>query len=106
MAEIRLNDNGWTLRLTIEENGAAVDVSTMTLASALRLIPPKGSTKLRTPTFAATGADGRIEYITQPGDFDQVGRWRVQVAVVLPGPPALDLKSSALILDVQRVNAS
>jgi len=98
---IRLDDNGWTLRLTVEENGAPVDVSGIILADAFILIPPKGANKLADAVFTTDGTDGQVEYVVEPGDFDQVGEWRVLVHF---RDAPLDLKSSAFVILVQRTS--
>ena len=103
-ATIRFDDNAWTLRLTVNEDGTPVDVSGMTLADSFRLVSPKGSAKLRTPVFTTTGVDGQLQYVVVAGDFDQVGRWRALVDVSIGG--GVDVKSSGFIIDVQRIGDS
>ena len=96
---IRYNDKGWTHTITVQENAVPVNVSTMTLANAWRLVPPSGPARLRTPAFVTDGSDGKLKYTAITGDFDQVGQWQVQVSVILPG--GLTVISAAALVDVQ-----
>jgi hypothetical protein len=89
---IFVNDWGHLLKVTIEENGDIVDVSTAT-AKVIILKSPSGVSKTRTASFFTNGVDGIITYRTIdttpavvgppavaeiPADLDEVGEWEIQ----------------------------
>lgn len=99
-ATVRVGDSNWTLRVTLKEAGLAVDVSSMTLANSLCLIPPKGSMKARTPVFQTDGIDGVVQYVFVAGDLDSSGPWQVQVKVAIPG--GVNVLTESIELNVQK----
>lgn len=96
---VRRNDVGVVLRLTVKENGIVVDVSSATLLEII-LNPPTGSSRRKPATLTADGTDGQIEYQTQPGDLDLVGAWTVQARMQFPS--GLRVTSAGVALTVER----
>ena len=90
MATILLHnaDVGTTLILTVEEDGAALDISSATVATLkFYLQDPTGVvttvTAVFSPTGSGTGTDGKLEYVTVSGDIDTEGRWSLQAGFTL-----------------------
>ncbi len=80
--EIHKDDVGNIFRVTVVEDGAAIDVS----ASSTKQIffkKPDGMKLTKTATFTVDGSDGRIEYAVIAGDLDQIGIYRIQAYVVI-----------------------
>lgn len=81
---MQVGDVGTVIRLTIEDGGSAVDVSSASTKQIILLSPTQGATALtKTASFTTDGTDGRIEYATVAGDIDVPGWWKVQAKVVL-----------------------
>lgn len=79
---IHLNDVGTEFRVTIlDEDNVAVDVSA---ASTLSLIfkKPSGTSSTKTATLVNDGTDGLIKYVTESGDLDEIGTWKIQAYFV------------------------
>jgi hypothetical protein len=96
---VRENDVGVVLRLTVKEQGAAVDLSASTIVEIL-LRPPLGAARRKTATFTTDGSDGQIEYQTVAGDLNVVGAWSVQARTQFP--TGLDVTSAGVALTVER----
>jgi hypothetical protein len=86
--EVHYNDIGTAFIVTIKDcvSGTAtvMDIST---ASTAELIfkSPSGVTKTKTASFVTDGTDGKIQYGTIDGDLNEIGTWRLQSKIVLPG---------------------
>lgn len=95
--DLRQNDSGVILRLTVTENAVPVDVSAS--VNTIVFNRPKGDPLVRDAVFTDDGTDGRIEYTLQPGDLSQRGAWSIQArCVFLSG---LDVRSAGLRLNVE-----
>ena len=82
MPDVRLNDIGTAFRATIrDEDDAVVNVSGGTFT--MRFRKPDGTTVDKTATLVTDGSDGQIQYVSQSGDINQAGEWRVQGVVTL-----------------------
>lgn len=75
-----LNDLGVSIQITIEENGAVVDISTAT-ALEIILTKPTGAQSTKTAALYTDGSDGILQYSTVSGDIDQVGIWGYQAKI-------------------------
>lgn len=84
MEVIQQDAVGTIFRLTIEEDGTAVDVSTAT-TKQIRFQKPDGSALVKTATFTTTGTNGQIEYATVSGDLNQAGQWEMQGYIAMSG---------------------
>ena len=82
VTDITVGDIGTIIRLTVKENGTAVDVSSAT-TNQLVFKKPNGTTVSKTATFQTDGTDGVVQYTTQSGDIDVAGSWKVQANLVL-----------------------
>lgn len=80
---IHQNDIGTTLLVTICDcSNNAIDISTADTKQIV-LKKPSGSTLTKTATFITDGSDGKIQYVVQSGDMDEVGTWKVQGVVTI-----------------------
>lgn len=80
-SEIYVGDYGTALRATIyDQNGAIVDLS-ISSNIIFNLEKPDGSIISVPATFVTDGTNGQVQYITEPGDIDMVGHWRLQAVV-------------------------
>ena len=79
---VRVGDIGTPIRVTIEDDEGAVDVSA---ATTLQLIfrKPSGAILEKTATLVGDGTGGVIQYPLAGGDVDEAGNWRVQAKVVI-----------------------
>lgn len=96
MADIRQNDAGCILRLTIQEGGIPVDVSAA--VCSVVLIPPIGAARPKPAAFFTNGTDGVIEYELAAGDINLSGVWFIQAHCIFA---ALDVRSARVQLNVE-----
>ena len=81
---LQVGDIGTIIRLTIEDGGTAVDVSSATTQQIILQSPTQGDAAVvKTSSFLTDGQDGIIQYTTVADDLDTAGRWTVQGKVVL-----------------------
>lgn len=82
---IQVGDIGTIIRLTIEDCGTAVDVSSASTMSIILQSPTQGDASVtKTATHFTDGTDGIIQYTLIADDIDTAGIWRVQGKVVMP----------------------
>ena len=82
--EIRVGDIGTEFRVTITDDGVAVDLSSAT-SLVINFRKPDG-TILSTSAYLYTdGLDGIIYYNTVDGDLDQSGQWKIQAVIETGG---------------------
>jgi hypothetical protein len=75
--EIHVGDVGVAIRVQLyDETNKVVDVSGVTVQMVLR--PPVGTNLLVNATYVNDGKDGLIQYITQVGDLNKAGNWKLQ----------------------------
>lgn len=77
-AELHYGDIGTVIRITVNEDNVAKDVSGAT-AKAFKFRKPSGATVNKNASFETDGTDGVLRYVTADGDLDEAGLWRVQV---------------------------
>ena len=84
MADIHVGDTGTMFRLTIKDKNG--DVFSLEDATALFIVfaKPDRTVAERVATLYTDGTDGVMKYITESGDLDQSGRWKVQAVVEKP----------------------
>lgn len=82
-SEIHKGDIGTKLLVTVTDDGSIVDISS---ASSLSIFikKPNGTILTRVGTLETDGTDGKMYYITVPGDLDAAGAYKIQGQVVLP----------------------
>lgn len=101
MADLRQGDYGVIVRLTVQEGGSPVDVSTAT--NSIIAERPKGAARVFAASFLTDGTDGIIEYTLLDGDLNEAGPWRVRARCVFVS--GLTVHSTALDLNVEAVSA-
>jgi hypothetical protein len=80
-AEIHVEDVGTALRvLVLDEAKKPVDVSAA-VRLEYTLVSPARRRFVRTAVLFTDGRDGMIQYVTQAGDLDVPGTWKLQVRV-------------------------
>ena len=79
--EVHIGDVGTVIKLTIEENGTAIDVTAAT-SIIVDFERPDGST-LTLTGYIFSGTSGIVAYDSLAATFDQAGPWRAQARVVL-----------------------
>ena len=100
MADVQKNDIGTIFRLTVKNGTTAVDISSATATRSMIFTAPSGASTERTianVTLPNGGSDGKIQYISQSGDINETGEWRVQASVAIT---AGTFKSSVARFDV------
>ena len=78
--QLRVGHVGAPIRATIKEDGAIVDISTVTVKT-FKFAKPTGDVIERTPVFEPDGVNGILKYTTVDGDLDQAGPWQLQAYV-------------------------
>lgn len=81
MNDIRLNDYGTKFLTTIKDQDNEIYPIT---GDTLQywFCKPDGSVLVKTPTIVETGVYGQSYYVTQSGDINALGLWRLQVRVM------------------------
>lgn len=80
--EIHKSDAGTTLRVTIEDDGTAVNIATAT-SKTIKLKKPGGTVLSKTAILSTDGTDGKMQYTTVAGDLDETGEWQIQGYAVI-----------------------
>lgn len=97
MADLRQNDSGCKIRLTVQEAGVPIDVSTATCS--IVFIPPKGAYRVKAAAYFTDGTDGIIEYELAAGDLNQAGIWFIQAHCDFAS--GLNVRSARVQLNVE-----
>jgi len=81
-SEIHVGDIGTQLIVTIQDNGAIVDISG---ASVLQIIlkKPDGLLYTKSGLLYTSGTDGKMYFVSVSGDFNLPGNYKLQGKVVL-----------------------
>lgn len=82
--DIHLGDYGFVGRLTLTEDGTAVNISTYTTKEFV-IEKPDETTMTVDADFATNGTDGILEYVFADGDIDQAGLWTVRAIIEKTG---------------------
>lgn len=84
-SEIHVNDVGTQFLITVVDS----DNNPMDISSAIQkeviFKKPSGALVTLPATFYTTGADGKIYYVSQDNDLDEIGAWKIQCHVVTSG---------------------
>jgi hypothetical protein len=83
-SEIHVNDIGTQLIITIKDDGSIVDISSATELKIF-LKKPDAIIYEKTGSFYTDGTDGKIVYISESGDFNSAGQYKIQAEIVLGG---------------------
>lgn len=84
MAAVHKNDVGTVFRLTIYENGAAMDISAATVKQ-IKFQKPSGTVVAQSGTFTTDGTNGQLEYTSVTSDLNEKGAWKLQVYLEIGG---------------------
>lgn len=83
MPDMQIDDIGTIIRLTITQDGVALDISSATATKDILLKKPSGTLLTKGASFTTDGTDGKLEYVTVADDVDESGEWKVQASLVL-----------------------
>lgn len=76
---IHIGDTGTKIKLTIQRNSAAVDMSAWSFDSMqIRFEKPDGTLLSKDAAFDTDGSNGIIVVTTVDGDLSLTGRWKMQ----------------------------
>ena len=78
--DIHVDDYGWIGKLTLQQDGAAVDISSYTTKQFV-LRDPDGTAATKTADFDSDGTDGVLKYTVATGDIDAAGNWKVAARI-------------------------
>lgn len=83
---IYVNQTGLRFERTLRDpnGGPPINLSSYTTLEFL-FIDPDGDCFTRDAAFVTNGNDGKLEYITVPGDLSEPGTWRIQPHVAKTG---------------------
>jgi len=81
--ELQMNAVNAKIEITNVEDGAVLDVSTVTTKEIV-FKKPNNTIVTKTAAFTTTGVDGKIKYMTEPAFLDQAGTWYLQAHLVFP----------------------
>ena len=82
--ELHVGDIGTSFELTIRKahDNKPLDISGATVKRIL-FQQPDGTIETKTASFVTNGRDGKIKYVTESGDIDQVGQLQYRAEVTL-----------------------
>lgn len=76
---LQQNDAGISVIITITEADGSTPVNlSLATSKTIYISKPNGSLVTGTASLVTDGTDGKIEYVTSPGDLDLVGMYKVQ----------------------------
>lgn len=81
MADARVGDVGFQIKVQVKEAGAAVDISGASSASFLVTKPGDTSATTWAATFLTDGVDGWLQYATVSGDLSAAGDYVCDVSL-------------------------
>ena len=70
-------DFGWVGRLTLKQDGTAVDISSYTTKEMFLVDPDGVSSTAKTADFDSDGTDGKLKYTILTSEINAVGNWNV-----------------------------
>ena len=82
--EIHVGDIGTEFRITILDNGSAIDISGAT-SLVIIIKKPDGTSITTTGNLYTDGTDGIMYYRVVSGDLDQSGIYKIQAYVEISG---------------------
>lgn len=81
---LRQNAVDVQIEITVVEDTTAVNISSASTKQYI-IQKPSGTIVTKEADFVNSGTDGKLKYITIAGDLDELGRYLVQVNLVVPG---------------------
>ena len=82
--DIQVDDFGWVGKLTLKQDGSAVDISSYTTKKFI-LRNPVGATVEKTAIFDSDGTDGVLKYTILTGEIAVAGNWKVEARIAKTG---------------------
>ena len=82
--DIHVDDFGWIGKLTVQQDGSALDISSYSTLQFI-LTDPDGTAETKTAAFDSDGTDGILKYTIADGDIDAEGNWNVQARILKAG---------------------
>lgn len=100
MDTIRLEDTGVKIDpVMVDPDGNVINISAAS-AITFHFQKPDGSVLSVTGALDTDGTDGKVKYVTQAGNIDQVGTWQYQVYVTLADGPLHSEKAKFKVQDI------
>ena len=81
MSNLNVGNIGIPIRVTVKEDGSAIDISSATTKDII-MEGPDGAKVTKTASFNTDGTDGVLLFTSVSGDFDDTGDYHVQVFIV------------------------
>ncbi len=81
--DVRLNDEGTILRITLMRGKTPVDISTSTIRT-IRFFRPDSGKIEKSVVLTTDGTDGKLEYVVEAGFLVELGTWKLQGYVEMP----------------------
>ena len=81
--EVRKDDIGTVFRVTMYDGSNVLDISSATTKNFV-FQNADGIILTRAGVFTIDGIDGKLEYVSIADDLSVAGKWKLQVALVLP----------------------
>lgn len=82
--EIHTNDIGSKLLITVRDDNQIVDLSDAAMLN-IYIRKPDGTLLERVASLETDGTDGKMYYLTQNGDLDIAGNYKIQGRVIVTG---------------------
>jgi hypothetical protein len=82
--EIHVDDVGSKLLITVYDNDEVVDISDAVVLNIF-IKKPDGVLLTKYATLENDGTDGKMYYLTEDGDLDIAGNYKIQGKVVITG---------------------
>jgi hypothetical protein len=79
--DIHINDYGWIGKLTLQQDGVALDISSYTTLNYIFKDPSGVAAAAKVAAFDSDGTDGILKYTIVAADIDEVGKWYVQARI-------------------------
>lgn len=80
--EIHLNDIGVQFLVTLKDGDDVIDISSATTKQIL-LLKPSLELLTKSATLYTDGTDGKLYYISESGDLNELGTWKLQCKVTI-----------------------
>ncbi len=83
IGQIHGSDIGSVIIATISSAGVVANVSDASDSGTKELVfrDPSENLLTKNAVFTTNGTDGKIQYTSVAGDFDEAGRWRIQAHI-------------------------
>jgi hypothetical protein len=81
---VRSGAIGVVITLTVEEDGAVMNLSSATMKN-IDLRQPNGDVVTYPASFVTNGTDGKVTATTADGDLDQLGRYHASAHLTISG---------------------